>query len=137
MDPQRLRASILKPVSTHFSPPPKRARSAGANCTARRRRWRPAARRDAGPLLAQLEPLEQLCGYPGPRLMAQVDECLKAGDGAGLARLTQRISISLLSNSYRDDPEAWKSGEEEDDPHLPKCCRRRAAARRASPTARR
>ena len=77
------------------------------------------ARQDAAALLAQLTPLEELCGYPGPRLMAQVNERLKAGDGAGLARLTQRISIALLSNSYRDDPEAWKSDEEDDDPHLP------------------
>jgi arginine decarboxylase len=71
-------------------------------------------------LLAQLAPLEELCAYPGQRLMAQVSERLKSGDSAGLARLAQRISISLLSNSYRDDPEAWKSDEEEDDPHLPK-----------------
>ena len=74
--------------------------------------------KEAGALLAQLAPLEELCGYPGPSLMAQVQDRLKAGDGAGLARLTQRISISLLSNSYRDDPEAWKS-EDEDDPHVP------------------
>ena len=52
--------------------------------------------------------------------MAQVNERLKAGDGAGLARLTQRISMSLLANSYRDDPEAWKSDDEEGDPHMPK-----------------
>ena len=76
-------------------------------------------RQEAKALLAQLAPLEELCGYPGPALMAQVNERLKEGDGAGLARLTQRISISLLSNSYRDDPEAWKS-EDEDDPHMPK-----------------
>ncbi|HEU5178445.1 MAG TPA: decarboxylase, partial [Burkholderiales bacterium] len=76
-------------------------------------------RQEAKALLAQLAPLEELCGYPGPALMAQVNDRLKAGDGAGLARLTQRISISLLSNSYRDDPEAWKS-EDEDDPHVPK-----------------
>src|SRR4030095_13441015 len=73
----------------------------------------------AAALLAQLAPLEALCGYPGAALLAQVNERLKDGDGAGLARLTQRISISLLSNSYRDDPEAWNS-EDEDDPHMPK-----------------
>src|SRR5262245_44300146 len=75
-------------------------------------------RQEASALLGQLSPLEELCGYPGPKLMAQVAERLKAGDGPGFARLTQRISISLLSNSYRDDPEAWKS-EDEDDPHVP------------------
>ena len=77
------------------------------------------SRQEAQALLAQLGPLEDLCGYPGPRLMAQVAERAKEGDGATLARLTQRISIALLSNSYRDDPEAWKSDEEDDDPHLP------------------
>jgi arginine decarboxylase len=71
-------------------------------------------------LLADLAPLEGLCGYPGPRLMAQVGECLKAGDGAGLARLTQRVSMSLLANSYRDDLEAWKTDDEDDEPHLPR-----------------
>src|SRR4030095_7702074 len=79
-----------------------------------------ALRKEAQDLVAQLTPLEELCGYPGPRLMAQVNERLKEGDAKGLARLTQRISISLLSNSYRDAPEAWKSDEEEADPHAPK-----------------
>jgi arginine decarboxylase len=76
-------------------------------------------RQEGQALLNQLGPLEELCAYPGPRLMAQVSERLKEGDAASLARLTQRISISLLSNSYRDDPEAWKSAEENDDAHLP------------------
>jgi len=76
-------------------------------------------RQEAQALLTQLGPLEELCGYPGARLMAQVSERLKEGDAKGLARLTQRISISLLSNSYRDDPEAWKSAEEDEDAHLP------------------
>src|SRR5687768_10218359 len=70
-------------------------------------------------LLAGLAPFEDLCGYPGPSLMARVNQRVKEGDGAGLARLTQRISISLLSNSYRDDAEAWKSDKEDDEPHLP------------------
>jgi arginine decarboxylase len=70
-------------------------------------------------LLGQLGPLEDLCGYPGPRLLAQVHERFKTAEWGSLARLTQRISMSLLSNSYRDDPEAWKS-EDEDDPHVPK-----------------
>jgi arginine decarboxylase len=70
--------------------------------------------------LAQLGPLEELCGYPGLRLMSLVHERLRQGDWPGLARLVQRISLSLLTNSYRDDPEAWTSDEEQDDPHVPK-----------------
>src|SRR5262245_8104455 len=76
------------------------------------------AKQEAGALLKELSPLEDLCGYPGPRLMAQLAERMKDGDCHGLARLTQRISLSLLANSYRDDPEAWKS-DQEDDPHVP------------------
>jgi arginine decarboxylase len=77
-------------------------------------------RQDAMALLGQLGPVEELCGYPGQRLLALMHERMKTADWTGFARLVQRISISLLSNSYRDDPEAWKSDEEEDDPHAPR-----------------
>jgi arginine decarboxylase len=63
-------------------------------------------------LLTELQPLEDLCGYPGPRLMTQVHERLQTGDWTGFARLVQRISGALLSNSYRDDHAAWKADEE-------------------------
>ena len=76
-------------------------------------------RSEATATLSRLDPLEELCGYPGPRLMALVHEHLKASDWAGFGRLVQRISISLLSNSYRDDPEAWKTDDEEDEAHTP------------------
>ena len=84
-----------------------------------------AGRRPAGgpgddpkALLAELAPLEELCGYPGPRLMAQVHERLQTGDWTGFARLVQRISGALLANSYRDDQEPWKA-EEEGEARLP------------------
>ena len=54
-------------------------------------------------MLAELAPLEELCAYPGPRLMTQVHERVQAGDWTGFSRLVQRISSALLSNSYRDD----------------------------------
>jgi len=66
--------------------------------------------------LALMAPLEDFNAYPGPRLMALVHERLQTSDWTGLARLVQRISASLLSNSYRDDPEAWKT-EEGDEPY--------------------
>lgn len=69
---------------------------------------------DPGPVLAELQPLEDLCGYPGPRLMEQVHERAKVKDWTGFARLVQRISSALLSNSYRDDHDAWKTDEEGD-----------------------
>ncbi|MGZ5065431.1 MAG: hypothetical protein ACXWG1_07760 [Usitatibacter sp.] len=62
--------------------------------------------------LADLGPLEELCAYPGVRLMAVLHERLQTGDWPAFARLSQRISVSLLSNSYRDDPEAWRSDED-------------------------
>jgi len=67
---------------------------------------------DPKALLAELDPLEELCGYPGPRLMALVHERLQTRDSTGFARLVQRISSALLSNSYRDDLESWKADEE-------------------------
>ena len=68
--------------------------------------------------LDSLAPLEELCAYPGPSLLATLQQRIQNGDGAGFARLVQRISISLLSNSYRDDPEAWRT-DEDDDAHTP------------------
>ena len=50
---------------------------------------------------------------------AQADGSQGLPDRLALGRLVQRISISLLSNSYRDDPEAWKTDDEEGDPHTP------------------
>jgi arginine/lysine/ornithine decarboxylase len=67
---------------------------------------------DPKELLTELTPLEEFCGYPGPRLMTQVHERLQAGDRSGFARLVQRISSALLSNSYRDNLEPWKSEDE-------------------------
>ena len=69
---------------------------------------------DPQALLAEIAPLEALCGYPGPGLMAQVQERLQTGDWTGFARLVQRISGALLSSSYRDDQEPWKADEEGD-----------------------
>ena len=71
-------------------------------------------RLDPKELLVELAPLEGFCAYPGPGLMAQVQERLQAGDRTGFARLVQRISNALLSNSYRDDVEPWRADEESD-----------------------
>ncbi|HEX4779212.1 MAG TPA: aminotransferase class I/II-fold pyridoxal phosphate-dependent enzyme, partial [Usitatibacter sp.] len=77
-----------------------------------------ALRKQAAQELEALGPIEDLCGYPGPRLVATVRERLQTGDWAGFARLAQRVSISLLSNSYRDDPDAWRA-EDDADAHMP------------------
>ena len=77
-----------------------------------------SARTELTAALAELEPIEDLCGYPGPGLMGAVKERLQTGDGTGLARLAQRISMALLSNSYRDDTDAWLS-DDDGDAHTP------------------
>jgi arginine decarboxylase len=75
-------------------------------------------RKEAGAVLAELAPLEELNGYPGPSLMGQVHERLDAAQWPELARLVQRISMALLSASYRDESEAWTS-EEDGEARLP------------------
>jgi arginine decarboxylase len=77
-----------------------------------------ALRSQAQAELADLAPMEELCAYPGPRLMATVQERLQTGDWQGFARLAQRVSLSLLSNSYRDDPEAWRA-DDDGEAHTP------------------
>ncbi|WDT80803.1 MAG: hypothetical protein MPW14_03180 [Candidatus Manganitrophus sp.] len=69
-------------------------------------------RRGAEALLASMQPIEDLCAFPGPRLMEQVHDRIRTGDWTGFLRLAQRISFALLSNSYRDDPKAWEIEEE-------------------------
>jgi arginine decarboxylase len=71
-----------------------------------------APRQEGQKLLADMGPIEDFCGYPGPRLMAQVHERLQTSDWTGFARLVQRISNGLMTNSYRDNTEAWKAEEE-------------------------
>jgi arginine decarboxylase len=71
-----------------------------------------ALRQEAQQQLADMGPIEDLCGYPGPGLMAQVHRRLQTGDRIGFARSVQRISNALLTNSYRDNPEAWNAEEE-------------------------
>ena len=86
---------------------------------------------DPKALLAELQPLEELCGYPGPRLMGQVHERLQTGDWTGFARLVQRISGALLSNSYRDDHRALEGRRGGGDPrarHPPAVDRARPGA---------
>ena len=75
-------------------------------------------RAQANEELEALAPLEDLCAYPGPGLLGTLKERLQTSDWNGFARLAQRVSVSLLSNSYRDDPEAWRA-EEDAEAHSP------------------
>ena len=87
----------------------------------------PASRGDAGlhaachDALTTLLPMEAFQAYPGPRLLNAIKERVAGGDALGTARLVQRVSSALMSQSYRSDTGEWES---EDD----------AAAERAMPT---
>ena len=74
-------------------------------------------RKQISAVLEELTPLEELNGYPGPHLMEYLRQRLQTGDWKGLARLVQRIGAALLSNSYREGPDAW-SADEEAEGHL-------------------
>ncbi|MCC7487339.1 MAG: decarboxylase [Burkholderiales bacterium] len=76
------------------------------------------ARAEIAAVLEELNAIEELNGYPGPHLMGKLRERLHTGDWTGLARLVLRVSGALLSNSYRDDLEAWNP-EEEGEGQLP------------------
>jgi arginine decarboxylase len=71
-----------------------------------------ALRQEAQKLLADMAPIEDFCGYPGPRLMVQMHERLQTADWTSFARLVQRISNALLTNGYRESADAWKAEEE-------------------------
>jgi len=63
-------------------------------------------------VIEELRPLEQFNGYPGVALFGQVEARLAQRDWPALARLVGRISTALLSNSYRDEREAWQVEED-------------------------
>src|SRR5262245_60105 len=71
-----------------------------------------ASRDEAARLLAEVATLEEYWAYPGPRLMAAVAESLREGNGAVFARLVQKISMALVTGSYRQDSAAWDPLEE-------------------------
>jgi len=62
--------------------------------------------------LEELRPLEDYYAYPGPRLLAALQDRVRNGDAAGTTRLVQRIATSLMNRSYRRDPSEWELDEE-------------------------
>ena len=67
---------------------------------------------EAASVYAELVPLENFWAYPGPKLMDTLRERMTAGDASGTARLTQKITSALLTESYRRDQGAWEPEEE-------------------------
>jgi arginine decarboxylase len=70
-------------------------------------------------LLEVLTPLEAFHAYPGARLLSILRDRLTAEDAMGMARLVQRISMALMSRSYRRDPAEWEPEEEASDAARP------------------
>jgi len=68
----------------------------------------------AAGLLAEIGPLETYWAYPGPRLLQAVDEALQERNAAVFARLVQKLSVALLSRTYRQDAAAWDPLEDGD-----------------------
>jgi arginine/lysine/ornithine decarboxylase len=85
------------------------------------RAWEAAASRglsgealhdDAARLLADVAALEDYWAYPGPRLMAAIAEGLRERNAAVFSRLVQKVSMALVTGSYRQDSGAWDPLEE-------------------------
>jgi arginine decarboxylase len=74
----------------------------------------PAVRQHAEQLLAEIEPLESYCAYPGPDLLLELRELLARDDGPAFARLSDRIGRALLRGSYRHDRTVWDAGESDE-----------------------
>jgi arginine decarboxylase len=58
-------------------------------------------------LFGELAALEAFFAFPGPRLMASIEEALAERNAGVAAHLVQRASTALLTGSYRYDQAAW------------------------------
>src|SRR5512146_810989 len=63
--------------------------------------------------LADVRPLEDFFGYPGPRLMKTLADRIASDDALGVGRMVRRLSGSLLSGSYRYESGQWDASDEE------------------------
>ena len=85
-------------------------------------RWA-AGRDDDSALAAQcahalraLLPLEDFHAYPGQRLIGLLRERIASGDAVGAARLIARVSMAMMTRSYRSDPAEWEPEDESTGP---------------------
>jgi arginine decarboxylase len=66
--------------------------------------------------LAGLLPLEEFHAYPGQRLLGFLRERLASGDAMGASRLIARVSMAMMTRSYRSDPTEWEPDDESTGP---------------------
>ena len=93
-------------------------------------------KRQATQILETMRPIEEFNAYPGAGLMARVDERLGGADWTGFARLVQRISSALISNSYRDEARPGRPTRKARTAWPTSCPRRWGAARAGGRTSR-
>src|SRR6266851_3124639 len=62
--------------------------------------------------LAQLSVTEEYHGYPGPHLMAALQEIAASDDAAGTSSLAMRITQSLQTRSFRQHADDWNLHDE-------------------------
>jgi arginine decarboxylase len=86
------------------------------------RAWQAAAARgktenalfgDALSLFSELAALEAFFAYPGPRLMATIEQSLAERNAGVSVRLVHHVSSALLTGAYRHDSAAWDPLQEE------------------------
>jgi arginine decarboxylase len=64
-------------------------------------------------LFGEIAVLEAFYAYPGPRLMAVIEEALAERNAGVCHRLMQHVSTALLTSSYRQEAGAWDPLENE------------------------
>jgi arginine decarboxylase len=62
--------------------------------------------------LTELSNWEEFFAYPGSTLLSLLKDRVTSGDSTGALRLSQMISLSLLTHSYRTNSSDWTADEE-------------------------
>ena len=69
------------------------------------------ARMAATTAFQDLRQWEDFFAFPGPARLRAIEESINAGDALATSRLVQAISASLLTHSFRTNPEDWDGDE--------------------------
>jgi arginine decarboxylase len=69
---------------------------------------------EAVSLFGESAALETFFAFPGPRLLAAIEEALAERNAGMAARLVQHVSAALLTGAFRHNPSAWDPLQKED-----------------------
>ena len=64
--------------------------------------------------LAEMVPTEEFHAYPGSQLMATLRDHVEENDASATAALARRITRSILTRSFRNNPGEWNVQEDDD-----------------------